>query len=490
MRILIFVLIGVLACGDDDSTDLPDAAPDSSSAGDSGLRDATTRDAPGADSGRETSDASSDGSSSLDASMGDGGDADSNIGDGGHDDARTTDSAVPNDAEPDATPMDTGITDADSSQDGAVVDTGMADAGSSDAAMPRIDDATDNMMDPRQSYGRWFTDDGRFIIAGGFGGTTTPVETWAFDLSTDEWTRLMDLPAPHIGATPTKLPDGRLLLSGGFPEQFGRTSNEGLYIFNPTTDMWSAAGTMTEARELHDALVLHRGPDTGKVVVIGGSRRTMSGADFLASFELYDPANEMSSPLVGTELPTTRAKSVVEELDDGRILIMGGYETPGDPGGSAVDDMMVYDPMDHSVTELVQQLPLEQLFINMGRLPDGRVLLFPGLASPSTAIYALNLGNYTFDLLGNVLAGRNSYGVAYVPEGYVYLFGGRDSMFEHTTNINRYDPVTNDWTPAGIELPLALALIQPTTLPDGRIMLFGGQTQHGFIVGQTSLFTP
>ncbi len=373
-----------------------------------------------------------------------------------------------------------------STDDGGASDGGVVDGGS--GGEPTIIDVTDPDMDPRQGYAAGAVGDGRVIIAGGFGGTNTPNETWSFDPTTTEWTALADLPAPHINATANVLTDGRMLISGGIPSQFATTSNDGIFVFDLTTSTWSSAGTMTDHREVHASFLLHRGPDAGKYVMFGGSRRTPSGAVYLDSFELYDPVTEMSTALPGTALPSGRASAMTFERTDGTIVIAGGYTTPGDPTGSAIDQILVYDPMDHSVAVQTQTLPEAQLYLPLGALPDGRILVFPAYMPVSNAILAMDLDALTFDTLGD-LPDITVYGAALVPSGDAWVFGGREGG-TLTDAVRRYEPLTDTWTTYPGLLPLALAGIRTTVIPDGRVLLFGGQTAMGFIVGQTLLFTP
>lgn len=353
---------------------------------------------------------------------------------------------------------------------------------------PTITDISNPMMDPRQSFSVGFVGDGRVIFAGGFGGDNTPNETWAFDPTATAWSQLADLPAPHIGASAVVLPDGRMLISGGVPGQFARESNDGIFVFDPSTNLWSAAGTMTETRGGHAVYMLTRGPDAGKLVMFGGSRRTESGAIFLTTFELYDPTTEVSTPLTGTELPSSRAGYFAYALDDGRIVIAGGYTDPGSPDDSAINEILIYDPMDHSVTTQDTTLPESHLLTFMGVMADGRGLVLPGRYSTNT-IRAMDLNATTFTDIGALPENLTSYGLALARSGLLYLFGGRADGEAHT-DIHVYDPQMNEWSMIPDILPAALAAIAAVPLPDGRVILMGGQTDLGFIVGETNLFTP
>src|SRR6185295_3258297 len=61
------------------------------------------------------------------------------------------------------------------------------------------------------------------------------------------------------------LPDGRVLVAGGFDTRVGGVS--AAEIYDPATDTWSAAADMSTTRWFHSAIAL----DDGSVLVVGGA---------------------------------------------------------------------------------------------------------------------------------------------------------------------------------------------------------------------------
>src|SRR5205085_2582100 len=78
------------------------------------------------------------------------------------------------------------------------------------------------------------------------------------------------------------LPDGRVLVAGGFPQKALTTTE----LYDPTTRRWSLTGTMNEPRVGATATLL---PD-GEVLVAGGAGRRVT-----ATAELYDPTTGLWS---------------------------------------------------------------------------------------------------------------------------------------------------------------------------------------------------
>jgi hypothetical protein len=101
------------------------------------------------------------------------------------------------------------------------------------------------------------------------------------------------------------LPDGRVLVAGGFSASGWLSSAE---VFDPSTGRWSRTGSMTTAREHASATLL----GTGGVLVAGGGNPSA-----LQTAELYNPATGTWSA-TGT-MHGYGGRAVA--LQDGRVLV-------------------------------------------------------------------------------------------------------------------------------------------------------------------------
>lgn len=111
---------------------------------------------------------------------------------------------------------------------------------------------------------------------------------------------------------------------------FGATTLASAELFVPERGAWSATGALGAARFGHTATAL---PD-GRVVVAGGWEWVANGSPYqqphaYASVELYDPARGNWSP--GGALPANRINHSATLLDTGQVLVVGGYSLLGDP---------------------------------------------------------------------------------------------------------------------------------------------------------------
>ena len=112
-----------------------------------------------------------------------------------------------------------------------------------------------------------------------------------YDAATGSWTATGDMHRPHALLTATVLADGEVLVTGGRVGGHGASSGTSTYdtgngsavaeLFDPTTGAWTPTAPLGQRRELQIAVAL---PD-GRVLVAGGfdCRRA------LRSTEIYDP---------------------------------------------------------------------------------------------------------------------------------------------------------------------------------------------------------
>jgi len=166
---------------------------------------------------------------------------------------------------------------------------------------------------------------GHVLLCGGYAqGTFVSDRAEDFDPVGETFTQLpAHMRQPRAGHTATRLADGRVLLAGGWYEVSSGTLNIALTaeIFDPATGLFADVGNLGIPRADHAALRL---PD-GRVLVTGGS--------LLAGDQLVDHASaEVFDPTVGTWSPWahamthTRATHGMVDLLDGRWLLAGGSD--------------------------------------------------------------------------------------------------------------------------------------------------------------------
>lgn len=229
---------------------------------------------------------------------------------------------------------------------------------------------TNNMSIARTGHNATLLADGKVLITG---GESTGADL--FDPSTGMFTPTTgNMVTARYNDTATLLTNGKVLLAGGF-NGAGLATAE---LYDPTTETFSATtGTMAVARVAHTATLLITGPNTGFVMVAGGTSAT-------AAAELYDPTTGIFSTT--GSMASTRAGQTATSLSDGTILLTGG----SDFSGNILSDAELFDPITGTFTGTGGlQTPREAHTASL--LKDGTVLVTGGVNTGGTVLATAEL---------------------------------------------------------------------------------------------------
>jgi hypothetical protein len=181
---------------------------------------------------------------------------------------------------------------------------------------------TGNMGTPRGGYTATLLMNGSVLVAGGGdqgGGGTGSASAELYDSSTGAFTQTGSMAVASLGHTATLLNNGKVLIVGGVPTSSSNpTSTAELY--DPGTGRFTFTGSMTTAREEHTATLLV----DGKVLIVGGESAATGSGDLraTATAEVFDPSTGLFS---ATESTTeARNSHTATLLRSGDVLIAGG----------------------------------------------------------------------------------------------------------------------------------------------------------------------
>ena len=181
------------------------------------------------------------------------------------------------------------------------------------------------MVMARSQHTQTLLSDGRVLVVGGsrggIGSEIVPFD--AAELYDPAAVRLARRPRRCRRAAPTTpltlLDDGRVLVTGG------RGRVDSTEIYDPATDQWSSAGSMSEWRVDHTATLLV----DGFVLVTGGIGR-------VDSTDIFDPRT--GAWYRGAPMTEPRYVHTATRLADGRVLLVGGQTTDARGQPRAVQD--------------------------------------------------------------------------------------------------------------------------------------------------------
>lgn len=123
-------------------------------------------------------------------------------------------------------------------------------------------------------------------------------------------------PVRRYMAGSAALPDGRIVVTGGYDRPFvdGNTPRalNSVVIYDPATGLWTSASPMQGARARHAAV----GLADGRILVLGGM-----GMNPTSSVEVYDPRTDSWTALAPLAQPRYDHSAV---NDGANIYVLGG----------------------------------------------------------------------------------------------------------------------------------------------------------------------
>ncbi len=247
---------------------------------------------------------------------------------------------------------------------------------------------------------------GKVLVVGGQGNSSTLATTELYDPATGIWTATGNLGSARFEHTATLLPNGKVLVAGGLGNSNTLASAE---LYDPATESWTATGSLATARNLFTATLLL----SGKALAAGG----IGDTGYLASAELYDPAAEIWS---GTgNLGVARRSYTATLLPGGKVLAAGGINTT-----SYLASAEIYDPA-RGIWTVTGDLGVARYEHTATLLPNGQVLVVGGYGvSGSAELYDPAVSTWT-PTGGPFLSGAG-HTETLLPNGTVLIAGGFD----------------------------------------------------------------
>ncbi len=321
-----------------------------------------------------------------------------------------------------------------------------------------------SLLKERSGHAAVLLRDGKVLVVGGVpaGGPLLPVAAASaefFDPATNVFATTGSMTvARRDGHTATVLSDGRVLVCGGF-DLVSDPPRSDAEIFDPRTGQFTPTGSMTQRRTRHAAVLLAN----GKVLVAGGI-----GSDGLSA-ELFDPVTGTFSSTPA--MPHYRIDASAALLADGRVLLMG-YQDAAD----------IYDPTLSTFSAAGSAQTVGGLWFgpSLTMLTDGRVLAVAGQESTVGSNFASLVTNgrlfdpatNRFSLTGALVWPRALATSTRLPDGRVLVFGGEGST-AWPDRGELYDPSTGLFTPT-VSAGAGRYGHTATLLQNGKVLIAGG----------------
>jgi len=350
--------------------------------------------------------------------------------------------------------------------------------------------ATGSMHTARMDATATLLKNGKVLIAGGEVNLfnlvwTVYASAELYDPTTGKFTKTGSMSAARANATASLLPDGRVLIAGGVgcsnPKRCAKVDGPDIEhlvsaeIYNPATGKFTRTGSMTDY--ISPAAAAVPMPDD-KTLFVGQ----------VAWGELYDAASgkfvrtgnvgHLEQPITATLLP------------DGKVLVTGadGAQLYDEASGKFTTISLALPTGTPSATYKGQAVPRDAPY-TATLLPDGRVLLFEG---GYLATYDPATGTCTD--AGFISPAGEWFGLTatLLQNGWVLFEGGYfadpDENFTYTNAAVLYDPIGGPIRTGSMHV--ARVDHTATLLPDGSVLIAGGEDSDGNALASAELFKP
>ena len=163
-------------------------------------------------------------------------------------------------------------------------------------------------------------------------------------------------------------------------------------------------------------------------------------------------------------------------LPDGQVLVTGANSG----GGAALPSPELYNPA-AGTWAVTGQMNTPRIDATATLLPDGQVLVAGGSGGGSNALSSAELYNPatgTWSVTGSMHQGRSGLNGAgasatLLPDGQVLVAGGEDANFNLLSSAELYNPATGKFTPTG-SMTTARVGQSATLLNNGQVLMAGG----------------
>ena len=216
--------------------------------------------------------------------------------------------------------------------------------------------------------------DGKVLVTGGVDHSDRALSSAEiFDPRTNSFSFAASMMVPRSQHTATLLPDGSVLITGGGScDCPSKTVYRAVELYDPSIGKFIPVGSLSAARYKHTAVLLA----DGKVLVAGGSDGRDSRG-LLSSAELYDPSSRSFNSLPPMNASRFKFPHAALRLQSGDVFIAGGAPFAE-----------LFRPKERTFVTVTGGFEAAHYFASATLLDDGRVLVVGGYSQVAGGLRA------------------------------------------------------------------------------------------------------
>ncbi len=239
--------------------------------------------------------------------------------------------------------------------------------------------ASADMKTARRGHSATLLDNGKVLVTGGFDGKTALFTAEVYDPAANTWTATTGpMTTSRRFHSATLLNDGKVLIAGGVVGPLITTDPKITELYNPMTGLFTYYTTdlaLPDARQGHTATKLSAGCAADSCVLFVGNSGVNSASTKILNYNSTSPlSSTWSSP--AQEMTYLRYNHSTVVLGDNKVLVTGGFGTKSGTSTS----VEIYDPVTNKWTDLStnSSMSTSRALHTSTKLQDGRVLVVGG----------------------------------------------------------------------------------------------------------------
>jgi hypothetical protein len=342
-----------------------------------------------------------------------------------------------------------------------------------------------SMHEARIGHSATLLGNGEVLIAGGFNGKEFNKSAELYNPETGTFEMVGMLKTARESATATLLPNETVLVAGGH-NTGGVTQH--CELFDPQSKHFRVTADLINPRYSHSATLL----SNGKVLVAGGGLAITPSTE---AGEVFDPATARFSgvtSLAGIDVLGNRVGSPWARLPDGQIfeVYWGPFATryEGPPVVSEIRDL------ENGKARSAAPMNVVRKDVTVTSLQDGRVLVAGGFelkahhVSATAELY--DVRSNRFIVTGRMTVRRTGHAAIALKDGRVLIVGGStQGSGGALASAELYNPLTGKFSRTG-SMTTARQGARAAVMSDGRVLVVGGSDASGLTVLSGEVYDP
>ena len=263
---------------------------------------------------------------------------------------------------------------------------------------------------------------GKVLIAGGCDTFSNNYMTTSllYDYVTNTWSNTGSMTKVQLGHTATATRNGMVITVGGYTPGLYSYSSSTVQVYDYLKGTWSSAPDLISSRSNHTSSIL----PNGNLLITGGYFSVSGNFYSLNTTEIFDVYN--NKWLTTAPMLTPRQYHTATELLDGTIMVTGGNNRfiNAVPTTSSLSSVEIYNPST-GVWSYRKDMPEQKVGHSATTLLNGKVLITGGYNdqnfSTTSLIYDPTLNIWSSTDMGYNYTNHTS---TLLPNGKVIITGG------------------------------------------------------------------